>query len=157
MNDSPVLRTQLRTVTLILRDIDVETAIEAAERIAGSAIRWHEGRSYPAIDGKVDQVFEMVTYDGGVDEFLSDVRAELIRARAKFPGDRIMGLALAEEFGELAKAMLDESAARVRKEAVQTAVMAARVALDGDGSVREWREHRGLDAIPLPTTQHAGD
>lgn len=79
--------------------------------------------------------------------FLGEVRAELIRARSKFPGDRLMTVALAEEFGELCKAVLDESASNVRKEAVQTAVMAARVVLDGDGSVREWRASRGLDPL----------
>lgn len=82
-----------------------------------------------------------------VEQFLSEVRAELVRARTKFPGDRIMTIALAEEFGELCKAVLDEPAANVRKEAVQTAVMAARVALDGDASVREWRTAKGLDPI----------
>lgn len=85
-----------------------------------------------------------------VERFLEEVRAELVRARAKFPGDRIMTVALAEEFGELAKAVLDEPAARVRMEAVQTAVMAARVVLDGDGSVREWRAAKGLDALGDP-------
>lgn len=85
--------------------------------------------------------------DAEVERFLAEVRAELMRARAKFPGDRIMGLALAEEFGELCKAMLDESAENVRKEAVQTAVMCARVVLDGDGSVIEWRKERGLDPL----------
>jgi len=82
-----------------------------------------------------------------VDVFLYEVRAELIRARTKFPGDRVMTVALAEEFGELCKAVLDESSDCVRKEAVQTAVMAARVALDGDGSVREWRKEHGLDEL----------
>lgn len=77
--------------------------------------------------------------------FMVDVAAELDRARAKFPGDRIMTIALAEEFGELAKAMLDEPGANVWKEAVQTAVMAARVAIDGDSSVDEWRTVKGLD------------
>lgn len=81
------------------------------------------------------------------DAFFAEVRAELIRARAKFPGDRIMTLALAEEFGELCKAVLDESSAAVRKEAVQTAVMACRVAIDGDGSVDSWRRERGLDPL----------
>lgn len=89
------------------------------------------------------------------DLFMEEVRAELKRARAKFPGDRIMTIALAEEFGELCKAVLDEDAAAVRKEAVQTAVMAARVAIDGDGSVREWRAAKGLDAIGAPA-QGAG-
>jgi hypothetical protein len=85
-----------------------------------------------------------------VDAFLEEVRAELIRARAKFPGDRIMTIALAEEFGELCKAVLDEPAANVRKEAVQTAVMAARVVLDGDGSVNDWRAAKGLDPLVCP-------
>lgn len=89
--------------------------------------------------------------DVAADAFLAEVRAELIRARAKFPGDRIMTIALAEEFGELCKAVLDEPAANVRKEAVQTAVMAARIVLDGDGSVTEWRSLRGLDPL-LPAT-----
>jgi hypothetical protein len=89
--------------------------------------------------------------DAPVDAFLAEVRAELIRARAKFPGDRIMTIALAEEFGELCKAVLDECSANVRKEAVQTAVMCARVVLDGDGSVNDWRAERGLD--PLVTAQ----
>lgn len=82
-----------------------------------------------------------------VETFLDEVRAELLRARSKFPGDRIMTIALAEEFGELCKAVLDEPAANVRKEAVQTAVMAARVVLDGDGSVTAWRSERGLDPL----------
>ncbi|WP_373874125.1 DUF4406 domain-containing protein [Pseudomonas tohonis] len=82
-----------------------------------------------------------------VEAFLDEVRAELKRARSKFPGDRLMTLALAEEFGELCKAVLDESAENVRKEAVQTAVMCCRVVLDGDGSVRSWRSARGLDEL----------
>lgn len=91
--------------------------------------------------------------DQHVELFLLEVRAELLRARSKFPGDRIMTIALAEEFGELCKAILDEPAANVRKEAVQTAVMAARVVLDGDGAVKAWRAERGLDqlaAAPQP-------
>lgn len=79
-----------------------------------------------------------------VEAFLAEVRAELLRARDKFPGDRIMTLALAEEFGELVKAVLDEPPENVRKEAVQVAVMAARVALDGDSSVGLWRAEAGL-------------
>jgi len=77
--------------------------------------------------------------------FIADVEQELSRARRLFPGDRIMGLALAEEFGELIKALLDEPGKNVWKEAVQTAVMAARVAVDGDNSVDAWRASKGLD------------
>lgn len=96
------------------------------------------------------------TGDDPVDLFLAEVRAELVRARAKFPGDRIMTIALAEEFGELCKAILDEPAANVRKEAVQTAVMAARVVLDGDGSVAEWRTLKGLDPLAAFCVSHPG-
>lgn len=87
------------------------------------------------------------TGDEAVEAFLNEVRAELYRARANFPGDRIMTIALAEEFGELCTAILDEPAASARKEAIQTAVMAARVAIDGDGSVNEWRAAKGLDPL----------
>lgn len=89
----------------------------------------------------------MANTDEQVEAFLDDVRRELMRARGKFPGDRIMTIALAEEFGELCKAVLDEPAINVRKEAVQTAVMAARVIIDGDGSVNAWRESKGLDPL----------
>jgi hypothetical protein len=43
--------------------------------------------------------------------------------------------------------VLDENSAQVRKEAVQTAAMAARLVLDGDGTVREWRDACGLDPL----------
>lgn len=102
----------------------------------------------------------VAVYPGPADEvrqatveevFLAEVLDEVLRARAKFPGDRVMGLALAEEFGELIKAVLDETPERVRREAVQTAAMCVRLVLDGDGSVKEWRAARGL--APLVQTQ----
>lgn len=82
---------------------------------------------------------------GDVDAFLAAVRAGLIRARSKFPGRKLMTVALAEEFGELCKAVLDEPSENIYREAVQTAVMAARVALDGDASTDAWRLTKGLD------------
>lgn len=82
-----------------------------------------------------------------VDEFLEAVRAEIARARDLFPGDELQTLAFNEEVGELNKAILDESPAAVRKEAIQVACMAARIVLDGDSSVVEWRKRRGLDPL----------
>lgn len=82
-----------------------------------------------------------------LDTFVANVRAEAIRARKLFPGRRIMGLALSEEFGELIKASLDESPDRVMKEAIQTACMCARFAIEGDESLDEWRTKKGLGII----------
>jgi hypothetical protein len=98
-------------------------------------------------DHAVNQEGGVLALDPAVEAFLHEVRIEIRRARAKFPGDRVMTIALAEEFGELCKAVLDENSAQVRKEAVQTAAMAARLVLDGDGTVREWRDACGLDPL----------
>lgn len=117
-------------------------------RAAIDAVLNPPARTYT--QAEVDSILKAafpLSADRAADQFLAEVRAELTRARALFPGDRIMGLAMVEEAGELVKAMLDEPAAAVRKEAVQTAVMAARIALDGDGSVREWRAAKGLDPL----------
>jgi hypothetical protein len=72
--------------------------------------------------------------------FWRDVISELQRARAKFPGGEAIGtcLALGEEYGELARDVLQQrfestkyrGYAELRAEAVQVAVMAIRVALD---------------------------
>jgi hypothetical protein len=83
---------------------------------------------------------------------IREIIAELDRARAKFPGDNVTTLAMAEEAGELATAVFEEPRAAVRKEAIQTAVMAMRVVLDGDATLRLWRAMRGLD--PLTEGEH---
>ncbi|WP_338577245.1 hypothetical protein V8J38_16540 [Brevundimonas olei] len=95
----------------------------------------------------LDEITAVALQADPVEDFLDQVRAELTRARALFPGDLIMTLAMAEEFGELVKAVLDEPSSDVRKEAVQTAAMAARVVLDGDASVNDWRAAKGLDPL----------
>lgn len=80
--------------------------------------------------------------------FLVAVRAELARARAKFPSAEISAVALMEEVGELARALLEESRERVTEEAVQVAAMACRVAYDWDPSVEKYRLMRGLQGFP---------
>lgn len=77
----------------------------------------------------------------------ADILAELIRARAKFPGKNVTFAALVEEVGELATATFEESSDRVRKEAVQVAVMAMRMVLDGDHCFDSWRAEKGLDHL----------
>lgn len=86
--------------------------------------------------------------DQDVTKLFSEIQAELARARSKIPGDGVTMLALMEEVGELAKATFEEPKAQVREEAIQVAVMAMRVILDGDGTLRDWRRDKGLDPLP---------
>ncbi|MFC3568375.1 hypothetical protein [Paracoccus simplex] len=82
------------------------------------------------------------------EELLADeILAELTRARTKFPGKNVTFAALVEEVGELATATFEESADRVHKEAVQVAVMAMRMILDGDHCFEAWRAEKGLDPL----------
>ena len=76
-------------------------------------------------------------------EILKNIQDELARARRKFPNPQGSMTALTEEVGELAKALLDESRARVIEEATQVAVMAIRVATEGDPTLDGYREQRG--------------
>lgn len=80
--------------------------------------------------------------------FLVAVAAEVVRARAKFPGANATMVALMEEVGELAKAMLDETPERIYAEAVQVACMAMRAAEEGDATLTDYRIQRAaaLDA-----------
>jgi hypothetical protein len=69
--------------------------------------------------------------------FHEAVAAEVACARAKFPGNRHQYVALAEEVGEVAKALIEgESPEAIYAECVQVAAMAQRVAEDGDDDFR---------------------
>lgn len=81
------------------------------------------------------------------DRLMLEIMAELTRARTKFPGKNVTFAALVEEVGELATATFSESRDRVRKEAVQVAVMAMRMVLDGDHTFDQWREANSLDPL----------
>lgn len=81
------------------------------------------------------------------DAFILDLTEAIKKARRKFPGRNLTIVALAEEFGELAKASMDEGKGAVWKEAVQVAVMAMRMATEGDHSVEYRRAENGLEAI----------
>ncbi|UDF29813.1 UNVERIFIED_ORG: hypothetical protein LHK14_00375 [Roseateles sp. XES5] len=86
-----------------------------------------------------------------------DILAELVRARTKFPGKNATFAALVEEVGELATATFEEGRERVRKEAVQVAVMAMRMVLDGDHTFDDWRATKGLDALVAPEANGGPD
>lgn len=79
--------------------------------------------------------------------FLAAVADELHRARAKHPGDNAIMTVLTEEVGEVAEALMDESADRVRQEAVQVAAMAMRLVLDGDYWANMHRASKGLEPV----------
>lgn len=80
-------------------------------------------------------------------ELSQEILAGLIHARTKFPGKNVTFAALVEEVGELATATFEEPSANVRKEAIQVAVMAMRMVLDGDHTFDAWRASKGLDAL----------
>ncbi|WP_312218889.1 hypothetical protein [Brevundimonas sp.] len=119
----------------------------AAPWVAAQEEAGWQGDAFLQGEKDLNEITAVALQSDPVEDFLDQVRAELARARSKFPGDRIMTLAMAEEFGELVKAVLDEPSSDVRKEAVQTAAMAARVVLDGDASVNDWRAAKGLDPL----------
>lgn len=73
------------------------------------------------------------------DQFLKEVIAEAKRARRKFPGENATNAALVEEVGEVSKALMFEPWYAVCSEAVQVAVMAMRLAVEGDATFEDWR------------------
>lgn len=79
--------------------------------------------------------------------FIAEFLKQLAYARYKFPGDNLTMIALMEEVGELAKAVMDEAPENVNLEAIQVATMAARVWLDGDHSIEYRREQNGLEPL----------
>ena len=77
--------------------------------------------------------------------FCEELLAEVRRARDKFPGTDLLMAALTEETGEVATALLDESAARVRSECVQAAAVALRIHGSLDSSFAAHRKAKGLE------------
>lgn len=85
-----------------------------------------------------------------IEALLHEIREELNRARGLFPADdNLTTIAMMEEAGEVAKAVLSEDPRAVRKECVQLAVMAMRIVLDGDWSTRGYRAKQGLPPLGL--------
>lgn len=66
------------------------------------------------------------------------VRAEVVRARIKFPGSRFLLAALMEEVGELARAILQKKDTdAIEREAIQVAAVAVRIIEEGDPAFDE--------------------
>lgn len=65
-----------------------------------------------------------------------ELQAEVGRARAKFPRNANLNLALQEEVGELARAQLQgEDRDRIRREALQVMGLCVRIMEEGDASL----------------------
>ena len=79
------------------------------------------------------------------DEFIEAVRAELVRARTKFPTNDVLMTALTEEVGEVAEAIMDKPRREVILECVQVATVALRIAVEGDADHDARRKRFGLD------------
>jgi NTP pyrophosphatase (non-canonical NTP hydrolase) len=84
-------------------------------------------------------------------QLVEEIDAELAKARKKFPSPEASMCALTEEVGELAKAMLDESRERVRKEAIQVIAMAVRIIQEGDPTLDGYRAKRGQKPLAKAT------
>ena len=76
---------------------------------------------------------------------MAEIDGELEYELQKYPSPNTNMAALSDEVGELAKAMNKESRARVKDEALQVAVMAIRIILEGDPFIDLHRTHVGLD------------
>jgi len=74
------------------------------------------------------------------EQFIKAVLAEAKRARKSFPAPNTTNAALVEEVGEVSKALMFEPWTSVCGEAVQVAVMAMRLATEGDCTFEEWRD-----------------
>ena len=85
------------------------------------------------------------------DETLDALRAELDRARAKFPTNAHLYAALGEEVGELARELLENGTReRIREEAIQVACVAIRIADEGDRDFPLSIPKKGPAAKPEP-------
>ena len=68
-------------------------------------------------------------------ELFQQVDAEIARARFKFPANTHLTVALTEEVGELAQALLEKRWGDAKMEAVQVMAVAARIYLEGDADL----------------------
>lgn len=83
----------------------------------------------------------MTTSNMPLQTTLSAVVAEVARARFKHRGNENLCVALTEEVGELAQALLDHgNGERAREEAVQVACVAIRIIEEGDAAFPEASE-----------------
>jgi hypothetical protein len=113
---------------------------------------YHRNEQIAGINQSTEEsvMAEAQVEDLRVEKLIEDIVTELVNARTKFPGENVTFAALIEEVGELATATFGETRERVYQEAVQVAVMAMRMVLDGDHTFDDWRSNHGLDPLVAP-------
>jgi hypothetical protein len=95
-------------------------------------------------------------------ELFARVGERLVVAQRRYPGNRWQAYAIAGELAEL-RAAFAEGPDRVREEAIDVAVCALRVALDGDAdhgrppTLAEWQASRREAGRSVPEALPAGD
>lgn len=139
MDEKPTLEQQIEAVEYAKRAAYREAQKAEKEEVAASL-----REDVDALSAAGKTLLAQKSEEGAL---CHEILEELSRARDKFPGDGVTTLALVEEVGELATAMFSESSLNVRKEAIQVAVMAIRVILDGDATLDDWRKNAGLDPL----------
>jgi len=84
-------------------------------------------------------------------DVLHDLELELLAANKKFPGNDDNFMALTEEFGELAQALIQQKHEPVKgkddadiyTEAIQTACVALKIAMSGDSNFPDYDPDKG--------------
>lgn len=87
-------------------------------------------------------------FENHIDALFRKVKREVFQAMDKHPAEtNVTLIALGEEYGELVKAALDEPKNNVHEEAIQTIAMVLRLVLEGDRTIVDIRQNKGLDAL----------
>lgn len=86
---------------------------------------------------------------GPMGEMLQSIRKEAMQGSESYPDASGLMMALMEEVGELARAMMSEPRENIRAEAVQVAALAIRIAIEGDPTLDAIRAKNNAD-FPLP-------
>jgi len=92
---------------------------------------------------------EEIPAHGPIGSMFKRIHYEATTGMESYPDPSGLVVALMEEVGELARAMMSEPRENIRAEAVQVAALAIRIAIEGDPTLDGIREKNDAD-FPLP-------
>lgn len=116
----------------------IRETIAVDDGVINKGLRALTGRPQPTMEVARPQ-------NRSLEHFLELVRVQVLKAQKKWPAPNPNTSALSGEAGEAAEAMNKESFAEVQAECVDTAAVAARLFMEGDPFMDEYREMVGLD------------